>query len=499
MKRSSGILLHIATLPGKYGIGSFGKEAFAFADFLSDAHQHYWQILPLVPTGYGDSPYQSACSYAGNEYFIDLEILFEKGLLTAGELSSAETGENSRIDYFSLFKGRIALLKKAFSRFDASGSEFSAFLEKGEFRDYALFRALKEKFAHAEMSEWPDEYKFRDKRALNRFELEYKNDIIFWQWAQFEFFNEWKALKSYANGLGIRIIGDIPIYVSRDSVECWTQPELFKLDESLKPTFVAGCPPDYFSATGQLWGNPIYEWARMKEDGYAGWKDRIRKVSKLYDVVRIDHFRGFDRFYEIPASEPSAAFGRWTDGPGAELFVRLKEAADFEIIAEDLGTLDARCVKMLKDVGFPGMKVLSFAFDSDETNVYLPSNYDTDNSVVYTGTHDNDVLMSFIRSLGDGRERFAEKVRAELSRNGLSLPADTDADLAECLIELAMRSRAVLSVIPIQDWALEPGGRINCPSTLSAMNWSYRIDKSVLSKELSERISRVTDLTLRNN
>ncbi len=499
--RNSGILLHIATLPGDYGIGSFGRQAYAFADFLKSSGQRFWQILPLVPTGYGDSPYQSCCSYAGNEYFIDLDTLTGRGLLTAEETASAATETDSRIDYARLFFERSALLKKAFSRFDTSDGEFAAFLKRGEYRDYAFFRTIKEHFGHIEFTGWPAEFKYRDPAALARFEEEHCSDILFWQWAQFEFDRQWQSLKSYVNGLGIEIIGDIPIYVSRDSVECWTRPELFKLDKDLHPVLVAGCPPDYFSRLGQLWGNPIYDWERMEKEDFAWWRERMEKVGRLYDVVRIDHFRGFDRYYEIPASDGTAVNGVWSRGPGARLFERLRESiGETKIIAEDLGELDESCMKMLMEVGYPGMKILSFAFDSDETNSYLPSNYTDGNSVVYTGTHDNDTLMSLIGSLGDRHAAFAEAVADELERNGMEMPLSSDGEIADAIIALAMNSKADLAIIPVQDWLKTGGeGRINFPSTLSPLNWSYRINPSQLTDSLSRRIAELTEKSGRYN
>ncbi|MBP5649293.1 MAG: 4-alpha-glucanotransferase [Clostridia bacterium] len=487
MRRSSGILLHIATLPGDYGIGSLGKQAYFFADFLHKAGQSYWQILPLVPTGYGNSPYQSCCSYAGNEFLIDLDLLKEQGLLGEEDLSKAKSAPNSRIDYESLFQNRISLLKVAFSRLDKNNNEFLDFLKRGEYNDYSLFRAIKEQLGYIELSKWPDEYKHMDADAIKRFENSHKNDILFYQWTQFEFSRQWNALKSYVNSLGVKIIGDIPIYVSRDSVECWTQPELFKLDENLFPKTVAGCPPDYFSETGQLWGNPIYEWDKMKEDGYKWWENRMRRALKLYDVIRIDHFRGFDRFYEIPAYSPDARTGHWSIGPGASLFEILRgRISDAEIIAEDLGDLDDSCKRMFKEVGYPGMKVLSFAFDSDEHNAYLPSNFENDNSVCYTGTHDNDTLMSLIEHLGARREEFKRKVSIELAKNDLSLNLETNSQIADAIIELTLSSKSKVAILPLQDWTKTGSeGRINTPSTLSLENWSYRIDRAQLSEELA--------------
>ena len=499
MKRSSGVLLHIATLPGKYGIGQLGKEAYAFADFLSRAGQSRWQVLPLVPTGYGDSPYQSFCSVAGNEYFISLDRLYENGLLTGAELKKCETPLSSRIDYEDLYHTRYKVLRKAFSRFDRTDASFAEYIKKGEYADYALFRSLKDAHGGRPWNEWEEEFKFRHEDAIAEFSAEHEDDILFWQWAQFEFDREWSELKSYANGLGIEMIGDVPIYIAYDSSECWTRPSLVKLDASRTPVTVAGCPPDAFCETGQLWGNPVYDWERMKEDGWSWWKARMKKVLSLYDIVRIDHFRGFEKYYEIPFGEDTAVNGRWTVGPGAEFFRELERSlGKMEVIAEDLGALDDAAREMFAEVGYPGMKVLQFAFGSGEDNEYLPHNYKVDNCFAYTGTHDNDTLLGFIRKLGDGYPAFRNAVIKELETLGLPLPGEKDEEMCDSIIEMCYSSVAECAIIPLQDWLkIGDEGRINMPSVLSAVNWSYRIPADYASaalekkmKELSEKYGR---------
>ncbi|MBQ7227466.1 MAG: 4-alpha-glucanotransferase [Clostridia bacterium] len=495
MERSSGILLHIATLPSEYGIGQLGKSAYKFVDFLHACRQKHWQVLPLVPTGYGDSPYQSCSSVAGNEYFIDLDLLAYEGLLTADEIAECKTSVSSRINYEWLFFTRFNVLKKAYERFDKTDSDFLAFVQKGEYADYALFRALKEHHGHVAWNKWKEEYKFRNEKALNAFKAERESDLLFWQWAQYEFDKQWKALREYANSNGVKIIGDLPIYVAYDSVECWMHPEMVKLDVDLNPIVVAGCPPDAFCETGQLWGNPIYDWEGMKANGFAWWKNRLKKCFELFDTVRIDHFRGFDRYYEIPFGQDTTVNGKWSEGPSSPMFAEIeRELGNMEVIAEDLGDLDDSARSMFSKVGYPGMKVLQFAFDSGETNEYLPHNYKNDNSIVYTGTHDNDTLLGNISKLGERRECFVFAVKRELEEMGLELKAEDDNSLCDAIIELSFASKAKLAVIPLQDWLKIGGeGRINIPSSLSTENWSYRIPSNFASTELANKIRLLTE------
>lgn len=493
--RESGVLLHIATLPCKYGIGGLGKSAYGFVDFLARAKQRLWQVLPLVPTGYGDSPYQSCCSTAGNEYFIDLDGLIARGWLTEEEAAASVTALGSRIDYACLFETRTALLRTAFSRFPKRNRAFAAFVKKGEYADYALFRSVKESQDNRAWNEWEQGLRLRDAAALDAFRKSHKQDLLFWQWTQFLFFEQWQALREYAHGKGIRIVGDMPIYVAYDSVECWTRPELFAFDGECRPTAVAGCPPDAFSADGQLWGNPLYRWDRMREDGFSWWKARLEKCFEIYDVVRIDHFRGFDRYWSIPYPSDTAASGHWEDGPSTAMFREIeRELGKMDVIAEDLGTLDDSARRMFSEVGYPGMKVLQFAFDSGDGNEYLPHNYTSENCAVYTGTHDNDTLMGNIRKLGDRRIAFRDAVRRELRASNLHGEPETDEELCDAVIDLAMFSRAARAVVPMQDWLkIGEEGRINLPSTLGTENWSYRLPSDFASDALAERMGSLTE------
>ena len=497
MKRASGILLHIANLPSAYGIGQLGKPAFDFVDFLAEAGQSYWQVLPLVPTGYGDSPYQSCCASAGSEYFIDIESLTARGLLEKKETAELVTYSSSRIDYERLFFNVTGVLRKAFARADRCGAAFAEFLRAGEYADYALFRAIKEYFGHKAWCEWPDGYKFRDEKTVTAFKKAHAEDILFWQWCQFEFFAEWSALKKYANDRGVKIIGDIPIYVAYDSVECWTRPELMQLDGDLSPTVVAGCPPDYFSEDGQLWGNPVYNWDIMKADGYAWWKSRLAKCFRLFDLVRIDHFRGFDRFFTIKFGAPNATEGEWQDGPSTAMFKEIeRETGSLSVIAEDLGTLDDSARAMFAEVGYPGMKILEYAFDSPD-NDYLPSNYASGNCVVYPGTHDNDTLAGFIGGMTwEQSNAFREAVLGEYSRLGLAADIECADDLRRAVIRLGFESKALLVVVQLQDFmGIGSEGRINEPSTLSTKNWSYRVPADYATQELATEIKSMTKET----
>lgn len=486
--------MHIATLPGKYGIGQLGEEAYAFADFLSRAGQSYWQVLPLVPTGYGDSPYQSFCSVAGNEYFISLDKLAAQGLLTQAELKKCVTPLSSRINYEELYYTRYKVLRKAFSRFDKSDAEFTEYVKKGEYADYALFRAIKDSKGGKPWYEWEDSLKFRYEDAIKAFADAHETDILFWQWAQFEFSRQWSAFRDYVHGKGIKIIGDVPIYIAYDSSECWTQPSLVKLDSSRRPVAVAGCPPDAFCETGQLWGNPVYDWERMKENGWSWWKARMKKVLSLCDVVRIDHFRGFEKYYEIPYGDETAVNGKWMPGPGTEFFRELERSVGkMEVIAEDLGALDDAARAMFAEVGYPGMKVLQFAFGSDEDNEYLPHNYKDSNCVSYTGTHDNDTLLGFINKLGEDRETFRSSLCDELKKLDLPLPGETDEEMCDSIMEMCYSSIAECAIIPMQDWLkIGEEGRINLPSVLSATNWSYRIPADYATDELAGRMKALS-------
>lgn len=475
-KRGAGVLCHISSLPNKYGIGSLGKEAYEFADILKKSHVKYWQVLPVPQTGYGDSPYQSVCCNSGNPYFIDLESLKDEGLIDAEELQSAEAPAG-KIDYAALYESRYKILRLAYARFNLRDVEFAAFVARGEYEDYALFMSLKERFGET-FDCFPEAYKRKENLAMYEFKQSvYKSDYLFWQFVQFVFLKQWKKFKSYVNSLGIKIIGDLPLYVAYDSCDVWGHPEFFRLDEDLKPVAVAGVPPDYFSEKGQLWGNPLYDWDALSAANYDWWIERMQKAAELYDIIRIDHFRGLERYYAIPADSQTAEEGVWLPGPGMRLFNEIRRRlGDLEIIAEDLGILDAGVHKLRARTGFPGMKILQFAFDGNEENPYLPKNIE-ENSVVYTGTHDNDTTLGFISEMTEEEFRqFKTKLRSALSDVGAVFPMVSREDAVLALDACALASKAKIAIIPVQDvLTLGTDARMNVPSTPSG-NWQFRLE-----------------------
>lgn len=477
-KRAAGVLMHISSLPGKFGIGTFGKEAYEFVDLLAKSNVKYWQILPLVQTGYGDSPYQSVCCSSGNPYFIDPEFLKKDGLLTAEEVKEAHLPEGN-VDYGALYNTRYQLLRTAYSRFDCSNKNFRAFIYQGEFDSYAKYMTLKQAFDGKIFSEWDYDFKHADPTLLEDFKRNNREEYNFWQFVQYEFSLQWHALKSYANTKGIKIIGDIPLYVAYDSSDVWANPKLFKLDNDLKSTDVAGVPPDYFSADGQLWGNPLYDWAAHKRSGYRWWIKRIALALKTYDVIRIDHFRGLDRYYDVKAGEKTARVGEWLDGPKMSLFEEAEEQlGELPIIAEDLGLADDGVKKLLKDSGFPGMKVLLFAFDGNADNGFLPENIN-ENSVCYTGTHDNDTVMGYLARITEKEKlSLVKQMRSSAKKTGLSwCRLDTDENICRTFIEMAVASPSYLAIIPIQDILhLDNSARMNTPG-VAAANWAFRLKK----------------------
>lgn len=491
MSRTAGILMPITSLPGKYGIGCFSKKAYDFVDWLKEAGQTYWQILPIHPTSYGDSPYQSFSTFAGNPYFIDLEALIEEGVLSREECDSMDFGENETdIDYEAIYHSRYVLLRRAYERSSISQNEaYQQFVSENGWwlEDYALFMALKDFFGGKCWYEWPQDIRLRWGYAMDYYRRERYFDVEFQKYLQFQFFRQYRLLKTYANERNIRIIGDIPIYVAMDSADTWANPELFQLDENNVPTAVAGCPPDGFSATGQLWGNPLYRWDYHRQTGYRWWLSRLWYVYQLYDVTRIDHFRGFDEYYAIPYGEETAVNGRWEKGPGIDLFRCVEENLGWhEVIAEDLGFVTDSVRQLVRDSGFPGMKVLEFAFDSRDSGSasdYLPHNY-MENAVVYTGTHDNETLVGWFDSIG--------KADQTLARDYLCDHATPKKKLYRSFIALAMRSVAKCCIVPIQDYlGLDNSCRINKPSTIGC-NWRWRVTEKQLSRALKEYVFQQT-------
>ena len=491
--RASGILLPVFSLPSKHGIGCFSKEAYQWVDFLKKAGQRYWQILPLGPTSYGDSPYQSFSTYAGNPYFIDLEMLVKQKLLTRKEVNACDLGDDPQdIDYGKQYENRMPLLKKAYRRsLKTEDADFIAFRQENGWwlEDYSLFMAVKDIFGGASWDEWAEDIRCRWDNAMYYYRENYAEEIGFYAWLQYLFFREWKALKSYANEKGVEIIGDIPIYVAYDSADVWAHPELFQLDEERKPAAVAGCPPDGFSADGQLWGNPLYKWEYHRNTGYDWWVKRIERCFTLYDVVRIDHFRGFDEYYSIPAGDKTAVNGHWEKGPGIELFNVIKERlGERNIIAEDLGYMTDSVRKLVKDSGYPNMKVLDFAFDSRDSSGkgdYLPHNYEP-NCVAYTGTHDNETILGWLSSIKKSEKNM---IRAYLNR-----PEESDEGLASELVRAAVSSVAQTCIIPLQDYLLlDNRARINFPSTLGT-NWRWRMTGEELTKELAASVKKLCQM-----
>lgn len=488
MKRSSGILFPISSLPSPYGIGTFGKAAYEFADFLKVAGQKYWQVLPLGPTSYGDSPYQSFSTNAGNPYFIDLDMLIEDGLLTKEDVKKEKWGTNPRyVDYGQIYISRFKVLEKAKERgYKSLINEIGAFVDDNPWvENYALFMALKKHFNMISWQEWPEEdIRLHDKDAVLKYKMELSDDMEFYIFIQYLFFKQWDKLKKYINDLGIEIIGDLPIYVALDSCDVWAEPQFFSLDDKNYPVEVAGVPPDYFSADGQLWGNPCYNWDAMKKDGYRWWLRRIEGAVKLYDVLRIDHFRGFDEYWAVPAGESTARNGQWKPGPGMDLVGLLSSTfPKTEFIAEDLGQPSPTVVKLLKDSKWPGMKVLEFAFDSGEANNYQPHTYDK-NCICYTGTHDNATVMEWYQTAKKADRKYAKEYlgisRFEKFNWGM--------------IRGGMSSVAVLFVAQMQDYlGLGKFNRINVPGTKSG-NWQWRLLKNELSDELAEKILQLVHM-----
>lgn len=477
----------IFSLPSPYGIGTLGQSAYEFIDFLKLAGQSYWQILPVGPTTFGDSPYQSFSSFAGNPYFIDLDMLIKGGLLLKSEVVACDFGDSTqKVDYEKLYNNRYPLLKLAFSRFVPDGS-YNAFESENAYwlNDYALFMAVKQSFGGVSWQEWDSPYKKREFESLKRAENELKDEINFHKFLQYEFYIQWVKLKEYANKNGIKIIGDIPIYVALDSADVWSAPEQFQLDDDYIPRAVAGVPPDAFSEDGQLWGNPLYDWEYMKKTGYAWWKRYLASALERYDVVRIDHFRGFESYFSIPYGDNTAIGGKWVKGPDTDLFNALKAefGKDLPIIAEDLGVITPAVRKMLDATAFPGMKVLQFAFSSNSDNAYLPHNI-IKNSIIYTGTHDNDTIMGWVEN--------TDKAQVNQAKDYFNYQSDNGFNWA--MIKAAMSTVADTCIIPMADlMGLGSEGRINTPSTLGE-NWTWRIDGGCINPWLANIIRENVEL-----
>ncbi len=484
-KHKSGILMAVSSLPSPYGIGTMGEPCYKWIDALKEMKQTVWQVLPLGPTAYGDSPYQSPSAMAGNPYYIDLEALQKQGLLTVAELHSARH-ITPKVDYGWLFETRIALLRKAYARFEPTGTYYQfRFAHKDWLLDYAHFMALKVQNGYRPWTEWNKEERDYRQALVHRQTL--TKEIGFWCWVQFVFFAQWSKVKHYAHKKGVRIIGDMPIYVAFDGVEVWSRPEEFCLDQDLNPTVVAGCPPDGFSPDGQLWGNPIYNWKRMKEEGYRWWIDRLSLAMKLYDIVRIDHFRGFAGYYTIRYGESTARDGWWNEGPGKDLFKAVALALPkARIIAEDLGFITPDVRELLDYTGFPGMKILQFAF-FEEDNEYLPRTYTTDNCIVYTGSHDADCTRSWVDGLqGETKERFKRECQRLKGESA-----------TRALIRMAYESRADLAVIPWQDYLelTNEEGRMNTPAVAEG-NWTWRARRTP-GKKMRAEVAALTKATHR--
>jgi 4-alpha-glucanotransferase len=489
-RRSSGILLHPTSLPGPYGIGDVGPAAYAWVDTLAEAKQKWWQILPLGPTGYGDSPYQCFSAFAGNPYLVSPEALIEDGLLARADVAGADSPAH-KVDFGAVIKFKVKLLARAWENFQAGAApslraEFDQFCagQAAWLDDFALFMALKDSHGGVSWLEWDAGARRRDPATLDRARKDLADDIGLHKFRQFVFFRQWLALKAYANARGIRLIGDVPIFVASDSSDVWANPEFFLLDDERRPTVVAGVPPDYFSATGQLWGNPLYNWSALKKAGYQWWVERVRATLAQVDLIRIDHFRGFEANWEIPAGMPTAEKGRWVKGAGADLFVAMEKALDaLPLIAEDLGVITPEVDALREQFNLPGMRVLQFAFGGATEDRFLPHAYETRNTVVYTGTHDNDTTRGWYAAI---TERERDFVRRYLARDGR--------DIAWDLIRLAWSSVADYAITPLQEvMDLGTEARMNTPGVLGG-NWSWRFVEGQLTRAMLGRLREMTEL-----
>lgn len=483
--RKTGILLHISSLPSPYGIGTYGKEAYQFVDFLEKGDQSYWQLLPLGPTSYGDSPYQTFSAFANNPYFIDLDMLIKEKLLKKSEIVA--TFKSPRyVDYKELYDERFVVLKKAFQRFDRTNKDYLHFVEKNKkwLDDYALFMAIKVRHHGASWMTWNEDIRLRKPEAIKNYQVLLKDEIAFYKFIQFKSSEQYYHLKAYANQKGVQLIGDMPIYVSYDSSDVWANPQYFDLDKRRMPNHVAGVPPDNFSKTGQLWGNPLYQWVELEKHDYEWWVDRVESSMELFDMIRIDHFIGFQNYYSIPYGEKTAVKGEWKKGPGIKLFNSIKtKLGDVNIIAEDLGVVTPEVRALLKATGFPGMKLLQFAFDSREESDFIPYLY-TRNVIAYTGTHDNPTTASWFKTLPANDLDFCLKY---INHSGNQNKVDS-------LIKATLACVADTTIIPMQDYLhLGDEARMNIPST-TGDNWRWRLLKGEVNQKLTDKIKGFTNL-----
>ncbi|MBZ2020162.1 4-alpha-glucanotransferase [Streptococcus sanguinis] len=495
-KRQSGVLMHISSLPGKYGIGSFGQSAYDFVDFLVRTKQRYWQILPLGTTSYGDSPYQSFSAFAGNTYFIDFDVLIEEGLLNEVDVKGADFGDDpKKVDYAKIFDARRPIMEKAVARFLKADdlSDYESFVEQNAawLEVFAEYMAIKEHFDNLAWTEWPDEaIRRRDAASLASYREKLADKLTYHRVTQYLFFKQWLRLKAYANEHHIEIVGDMPIYVAADSADVWAQPHFFKTDAVGKPTCVAGCPPDEFSETGQLWGNPIYDWEAMDKDGYAWWIERLRESFKIYDIVRIDHFRGFESYWEVPADSETSASGKWVKGPDYKLFAAVKEAlGDLNIIAEDLGFMTDEVIELRERTGFPGMKILQFAFNPDDESIDSP-HLAPNNSVMYTGTHDNNTVLGWYK------DEIDDATRQYMAQYTNRKEYET---VPHAMLRTIFASVSFMAIATMQDLLeLDSAARMNYPSTIGG-NWTWRMTAEELNPIVEGELYSLTKTYRRMN
>ena len=495
-KRQSGVLMHISSLPGKYGIGSFGQSAYDFVDFLVRTKQRYWQILPLGTTSYGDSPYQSFSAFAGNTYFIDFDILIEEGLLNEADVKGADFGDDPRkVDYAKIFDARRPIMEKAVARFLKADdlSDYESFVEQNAawLEVFAEYMAIKEHFDNLAWTEWPDKaIRRREAASLASYREKLADKLTYHRVTQYLFFKQWLRLKAYANEHHIEIVGDMPIYVAADSADVWAQPHFFKTDAVGKPTCVAGCPPDEFSETGQLWGTPIYDWEAMDKDGYAWWIERLRESFKIYDIVRIDHFRGFESYWEVPADSETSATGKWVKGPDYKLFAAVKEAlGDLNIIAEDLGFMTDEVIELRERTGFPGMKILQFAFNPDDESIDSP-HLAPNNSVMYTGTHDNNTVLGWYK------DEIDDATRQYMAQYTNRKEYET---VPHAMLRTIFSSVSFMAIATMQDLLeLDSAARMNYPSTIGG-NWTWRMTAEELNPIVEGELYSLTKTYRRMN